>query len=130
MSQPGVCEFCGITDADIDGDRLWWTSPKRDCCNKYGCIKAKKAKERRARALRPKRNTPADIHRLIREEAAAKRKRYRDAAKKRGLLREAPGVEVIDDPTPQQLEEFHTDGTDARVLRTSLFDAVEERKTA
>jgi hypothetical protein len=87
---PGVCEFCHVTDDQVDGCRLSWFDDTRTCCSKSGCIKARgeKARRRKVATPAPRRRTPADIHALIVEERKAKRKRYRDAAKAKGLLRE------------------------------------------
>jgi hypothetical protein len=128
MSEPGICKYCRITDDQVDGCRISWIDMMRTCCNRSACVRARNEELRRQRAARPRPHTPADIHQLKKQEAAAKRKRYRDAAMKRGLLREA--VTVVENPTPQQLEEFHTQGTDARTPLFAGLDAAEERKTA
>lgn len=83
---PGRCRFCGATDAEVDGDRLSWLDQERTCCTKYDC-RNKHFAELRRKPARPRRRTPADVHQLILQERAAKRKRWRDAAKARGLLR-------------------------------------------
>jgi hypothetical protein len=84
----GICEFCGITDDEVDGDRIAWVDFQRNCCSKSACVRARNEKIRRQRAQRPQRRTPADIHALKIQEAKAKRARYRAAAKARGLLKE------------------------------------------
>ena len=87
----GICKFCGVTDAQIDGDKLSWFTPERDVCSKFDCrnrhFAAERERKAAAKRARPRRRTPADIHALIIQERAAKRKRARDAAKARGLLR-------------------------------------------
>lgn len=82
---PGMCHFCGITDAEVDGDRVRWFNAWRTVCSKPGCIRQFDAEvarwERRHRA--PRRLNSAEVHELIREETKQKRKQYREAAKAR-----------------------------------------------
>jgi hypothetical protein len=90
--QAGICEFCKITDDEIDGCRISWLDSSRTCCNKFACRKQheqKIAAEKTARMRAARRRTPGEIHQLIKEEAKAKRARYRAAAKARGLLKPA-----------------------------------------
>jgi len=89
MTKPvaGVCQFCHITDDEVDGSRRSWLDDSRTCCNGFACIKANREKLARAKAQRPRPRTPADIHRLIVEERKAKAKRYREAAKLRKMRR-------------------------------------------
>jgi hypothetical protein len=86
----GVCQFCKITDAEVDGDRISWLNDKRNCCNGAGCVRAYNAKARDraadlARATRKR--TPAEIDALKKEERAARRRRARQALEARGLLK-------------------------------------------
>ena len=32
---PGICRFCGTTEAEVDGDRLSWLTAERNACSKY-----------------------------------------------------------------------------------------------
>ena len=85
---PGICQFCGITDDEVDGCRIAWVNNERTCCSKSACVRERNRKARR-RAEKPRPRTPADIHQLIKDEAKARRARYREAAKARGLLKPA-----------------------------------------
>jgi hypothetical protein len=85
----GICRFCGITDAEVDGERVRWFTDGRTCCDKYECRRKHLDDLRRRKSpLRRPGRTSADIHALKQKEAAAKRQRYREAAKARNLLRE------------------------------------------
>jgi hypothetical protein len=44
-----VCSYCGVTDEQIDGNRLSWHDASRTCCSKYACVKMhhNAARERR-----------------------------------------------------------------------------------
>jgi hypothetical protein len=63
---PGVCQYCGITEAEIDQSAaLGWQDKRRICCTKYSCFKQESAKRRAlARKLREQRRkrTPAEVH--------------------------------------------------------------------
>lgn len=90
----GVCHYCGITDADVDGDRIGWLTPARCVCNQFACRrKFENAKRELARDLRQatRKRTPAEIHELKTKERAAKRRRNRQAATDRGLLKPKGG---------------------------------------
>ena len=87
----GVCFNCGVTDAQIDGNKLSWHNGRRTCCSKYECVKKYYAQIKRARQefqSKNRKKTPAEIYELQRQERRARNKRYRDAAKARGLLKE------------------------------------------
>jgi hypothetical protein len=50
---PGVCVHCGVTDEQVDGNRLSWHDASRTCCSKYACVKAHLNAARNA-AIKPK----------------------------------------------------------------------------
>lgn len=35
----GVCRYCGVTDDQVDGNKLSWHDAERTCCSKYACVK-------------------------------------------------------------------------------------------
>jgi hypothetical protein len=75
---PGECRFCGITDAEIDGDRFRWLNNRRDCCANPACVAARERKAKEARETQARMNrkrTPAEIEDLKRQERAARRRR-------------------------------------------------------
>jgi hypothetical protein len=39
MAVPGICVHCGVTEAEVDGDRLMWHDETKTCCSKYACVK-------------------------------------------------------------------------------------------
>jgi hypothetical protein len=47
MAASGVCAYCGITDAEVDGDRLRWHDANNTCCSKYACVKRHQAEARK-----------------------------------------------------------------------------------
>jgi hypothetical protein len=49
----GVCRHCGVTDEQVDGNKLSWHDASRTCCSKYACVKAHHNAARK-RAVRPK----------------------------------------------------------------------------
>jgi hypothetical protein len=49
---PGVCRFCGVTEDQVDGDRLSWLDGTRTCCNKFHCRK-RDANEKRSKPRPP-----------------------------------------------------------------------------
>lgn len=51
-TKAGVCRFCGVTDVQVDGDKLCWMDKDRTCCNKYSCRKQYLAEQRR-KAVKP-----------------------------------------------------------------------------
>jgi hypothetical protein len=51
--QAGVCQFCSVTDDQVDGDRLRWHDAGRTCCSKYACTKQFHNRVR-ARAAKPR----------------------------------------------------------------------------
>jgi hypothetical protein len=86
MITPGVCQFCQVTDADVDGDKLSWHNGARNCCSRYACVARYKAQLRRARrAFKAwqRRKTPAEIYELQKQEKRERNRRYREAAKAR-----------------------------------------------
>jgi hypothetical protein len=88
---PGVCQFCSITDAQIDGDKVSWHNGARDCCSRYACVKRYQAQikgARRAFQAQTRKKSPAEIHELQKQERRERNRRYREAAKSRGLIRE------------------------------------------
>lgn len=93
-----VCRFCGDCDEEhggqIDGGRFSWLTTRRDCCNRYACqSKNAAAKKQVADAVRQatRKRTPAQIEELKRQERAARRRRNRQAATARGLLKPKGG---------------------------------------
>lgn len=82
----GICHYCGVADAQVDGDKVCWLDSTRRICNRPPCIQRFHADLERvagavARATR--RRNSAEIHELIREQAKQKRRQYRAAAKAR-----------------------------------------------
>jgi hypothetical protein len=80
----GVCHYCGIADAAVDGDRVCWLGRQRNVCNRVGCVRRFSADvNARVRALdRPKRKrTPAEIHEIKIEERRARRRQQRGKGK-------------------------------------------------
>lgn len=77
----GVCHYCGVTDAEIDGDRIAWLGRRRRVCNRPGCARQFWGDVDRALArqvqLRPRKKSPAEVHALIQEEKRRKRREYR-----------------------------------------------------
>lgn len=39
MAAPGVCQYCKVTDDQVDGNKLSWHDASRTCCSKYACVK-------------------------------------------------------------------------------------------
>lgn len=82
----GVCHFCGVPDAEVDGDRRRWVTDARNVCSDPGCIRAFHAAvdlaEGRA-TKRARKRSPAEVHAQIVEEERIRRRRYRAAAKAR-----------------------------------------------
>jgi hypothetical protein len=90
MIVPGICQFCKVTDDQVDGDKLSWHNAARNCCSKFDCVKRYRAQIRLARQkwiAAGRKRSPAEIYELQRTERRARNKRYREAAKARGLLR-------------------------------------------
>jgi hypothetical protein len=90
MIIPGVCQFCRVTDDEVDGNKLSWHNTARNCCSRYACVSRYKEQIRRARRdfqSKTRKKTPAEICELQRQERQAKNRRYREAAKARGLLK-------------------------------------------
>ncbi len=90
MITPGVCQHCGITDDQVDGDKLSWHDGRRTCCSKYACVKKHKAQIRQKRQewiAAGRKRSPAEIYELQRQEKREQNKRYREAAKAKGLLK-------------------------------------------
>lgn len=90
MINPGVCRHCGVTEDQVDGDKLCWHDGRHTCCSKYACVKQHKAQLRKAREewkAAGRKKTPAEIYELQRKERQEKNRRYREAAKARGLLK-------------------------------------------
>lgn len=88
---PGVCRYCSCTADNAcrlpDGDTCSWYDKDRTVCTAPGCVRAFEAVKKAIRtAARPVRRSSADVHRLIVAERKARAKRYRDAAKARGLI--------------------------------------------
>ena len=54
MPTPGVCTYCGVTDEQVDGNKLSWHDATRTCCSKYSCVKAHCKAQRKARQPKPK----------------------------------------------------------------------------
>ena len=80
---PGVCRFCGITDEQIDGDRVRWLGESRTVCSKPACIRAHYAAVDRRKSehrQRTRKLSPAEIHALI----LKKRKRSRQGRGPKG----------------------------------------------
>lgn len=73
----GVCRYCGVADAAIDGDRLRWHDAGRTCCSQYGCVKQFERAEQLRRSFQPRRRTPAEVHQQILEEQRARRRARR-----------------------------------------------------
>lgn len=92
---PGVCRFCKVKEDQVDGDKLSWHCTDRTCCSNYACVRQHWAEIDRAKRIRTttanRKRTPAEIHQLILDEKRAKRRRYREAAKARGLIRPSAG---------------------------------------
>ena len=91
----GVCQFCAITDAEVDGNRISWHNGRRTCCSKYDCVKKYHAQIRQARRTfkaAQRKRSPAEIFELQKKERREKNKRHREAARLRGLLREKGGA--------------------------------------
>ena len=87
---PGVCRFCKVTEDQVDGDKRSWLGKDRTCCSDYGCVRQHWAEVDRAKAnarQATRRRSPAEVHRAIIAEQKARAKRYRDAARARGLIR-------------------------------------------
>ncbi len=87
----GVCRFCRKDESQIDGDKRSWLGKDRTCCSDYGCVRQHWAEVDRAKsvarqAVKPRRSS-ADVHRAILEEKRVQARRYREAAKARGLIR-------------------------------------------
>jgi hypothetical protein len=89
VATPGVCAYCGVTDEQIDGNRLSWHDASRTCCSKYACVKAHHIASRN-RVAKPK-SRFAELAalgwergairlQLEREKAAARRARRRGKA--------------------------------------------------
>jgi hypothetical protein len=81
----GVCHFCAITDAEVDGDRVRWLDTWRTVCSQPGCIRQFEAAVAQWEFAHrgPRKMSPAEVHELIREKAKRKRRQYREAAKAR-----------------------------------------------
>jgi hypothetical protein len=88
---PGVCQFCGITDAQVDGDKVSWLDSARTCCNGYPCRRAHfaalaalaSAKAARQKAARPKKLASWQVHERILEERRVRRRASRERKKGR-----------------------------------------------
>lgn len=89
MATAGVCLYCGVTDEQVDGNKLSWHDASRVCCSKYACVTRHHAARLR-RGQKPKptsrfaeiaREHPAwgrgAISEQIRREEAAQRRRAR-----------------------------------------------------
>lgn len=87
----GTCRHCGCTEDRAcrlsTGDSCCWVDQTCTVCSNPACMRAEAARKQGAKDARPRRRSSADIHQLILQEAAAKRARYREAARVRGLLR-------------------------------------------
>ena len=76
-----------------DGDTCSWYDKDRTVCSSPGCVRQFEAKKKSARlAARPVRRSSVDIHQLIQGERKARAKRYREAAKARGLIHPKGGA--------------------------------------
>lgn len=86
MSGPivrGVCRFCKVTDAEVDGDKLSWFTRQRDVCSSLPCIRAYNAKQREER------DRIEQFNRKCRAEARDRRRRDLE---RRGLLKPKKGA--------------------------------------
>ncbi len=89
----GVCRFCGITDAQVDGDKRSWLGASRTVCSAPACIRAHYAERDRAQAEANKarhKRTPAEIHQLMIQERRERRRRNR-----KGLWRAGKDMEEL-----------------------------------
>ena len=84
-----VCHYCGCTEDNAcrlpNGDPCGWLRWGR-VCNAPNCIRAFQAEVERLVARlsrRPHKRTPGEVHQQILDDARAKRKQYREAAKAR-----------------------------------------------
>jgi hypothetical protein len=76
----GVCHYCAIHDEQVDGDRHRWLTAMQNVCDARGCVVQFGADIDRAIALQQrsrKKMSPADVHKLQREERRERRKLYR-----------------------------------------------------
>lgn len=84
----GVCQYCGVTDDQVDGDKLCWHDSNRDCCTRPSCVKQHHDKAR-IRAARPRSRFAelarmgwgrgAIVEQLRKEERARKRRKGKAA---------------------------------------------------
>jgi hypothetical protein len=91
----GVCQFCKVTDDQVDGNKLSWHNGARNCCSRYDCVKKYYAQLKRARQRfqsETRKRTPGEIYELQKQERRDRNRRYREAAKARGLLKEKGGA--------------------------------------
>ena len=93
---PGVCRYCSCTADNAcrlpDGDTCSWYDKGRTVCTASSCVRQWEAVKKAIRAAaRPVRRSSADIHGLIVAERKARSKRYRDAARARGLIQPKGG---------------------------------------
>lgn len=86
----GTCRYCRCTEDNAcrlpDGEPCSWLVATQDVCNSPSCIRehqAALAKAQAARSRRPRRLNSAEIHQLKMAELAARRRRWREAAKAR-----------------------------------------------
>jgi hypothetical protein len=87
---PGVCQFCAVTDDQVDGDKLCWHDGRHTCCSRYACVKRYKAQLRqkhREWVAAGRKRSPAEIYELQQKERRDRNRRYREAAKAKGLLK-------------------------------------------
>lgn len=80
----GECQFCKVTEAEVDGDKRSWINTRRDCCNSLPCMRALRAQEQRQAERADQYN------RKCRAEA---RDRRRQDLVRRGLLKPKAGIQ-------------------------------------
>lgn len=84
----GVCRFCGCSSAEDEaracttptGDPCHWFDFERTVCSNPPCTRrfeAERAQFKADRAVRDRKRTPAEIHRLKLQEARDRRKQAR-----------------------------------------------------
>jgi hypothetical protein len=74
----GVCHFCDVEDAQVDGDHVRWLSTKRNVCNHPGCqrklqVEVDREQKRQRASRRSGKRTPAEVHQQIMQERRARR---------------------------------------------------------
>lgn len=61
-----VCRFCGITEDQVDGDRVRWTNMFHNVCSGPGCVRRFELMVKQPKPLRRGKLTPGEVHRRIR----------------------------------------------------------------